>query len=173
MLNNRPTFETDRLHIVPTSVEDAAFIWEVFTTPGAIRFIGDRKLHTLEDALALIENRVLPQWEKNGYGNFTLIEKHSQKKVGVCGLFNRDGLEHPDLGYAMLPAFEGLGYASESSQRIMLAAKENFGLQILDGLTHPENHKSIALLLKLGFESLGQSLIEGYDYKTEMFRIHL
>ena len=173
MPNNRPIFETERLLLIPTNLADAVFIWKVFTTPGALRFIGDRQLHSLEDATAFIRDRVLPHWEKNGYGNYTLIEKKSQQKVGVCGVFNREGLEHPDLGYAMLPAFEGLGYAKESSLRMMSAAKEHFGLSVLDGLTHPENERSIGLLKHLGFVSRGQSQIDGYDYKTELFRIHL
>jgi len=44
------SFESDRLHIRPTTEEDAELILAIFTAPKAIRFIGDRNLHSEEDA---------------------------------------------------------------------------------------------------------------------------
>jgi RimJ/RimL family protein N-acetyltransferase len=166
-------YETERLYLRPTNEEDAAFILALFTTKGALRFIGDRNLHTPEDALSFIQNRTLKQLREKGFGNCTLVEKATGTKVGACGLYHRPGLENVDLGYAMLPEFEGKGYATEASLCMMDAAKHDFGLTVLDAITHPENERSMGLLRKLGFAALGQIKIEGYDGPSELFRKEL
>jgi ribosomal-protein-alanine N-acetyltransferase len=163
-------FESDRLWLRPTSEEDADFIVAVFNTPGALKYIGDRNIHTCEDALSFIRSRTLKQLRERGYANYTLVEKESGAKVGVCGLYARLGLENVDLGYAMLPEFERRGFASEAGQRLMQAAKEDFDLHVLDAITHPHNVASMALLEKLGFDNLGEISLEGYDGPSVLFR---
>jgi len=41
---------TDRLLLRPLTLDDAPFIMELVTEPDWIRFIGDKKVHTLDDA---------------------------------------------------------------------------------------------------------------------------
>jgi len=47
-----PTFETERLNLIPTTESDAAFMLELLNSPKWIQNIGDRKVHSLEDAKA-------------------------------------------------------------------------------------------------------------------------
>lgn len=155
-MNKFLMFGTDRLWLRPTLEEDADFIVEVFNTPGALRFIGDRDINSKELALEFIYNRPLVQLEELGYSNYTIIERVSGAKVGVAGLYARPHLEHSDLGYALLPKYEGKGYAREASRRLLEAAHEDFELETVCAITHPENHKSSKLLLDLGFEQVDE-----------------
>ena len=43
-------YETERLMLKPTSIDDAAFVLAVMNTPKWIKNIGDRKVHSVEDA---------------------------------------------------------------------------------------------------------------------------
>lgn len=149
------TFETDRLYIRPTSTEDASFIVTLMNTPKWIQFIGDRKVHTIDDAVAYINTKMTPQLEELGYANYTVITKEGNHKIGTCGLYNREGLEGIDIGFAFLPDHEGQGFAFEASNRIKQAAFEDFDIDMIKAITTKDNISSQKLLEKLGLTLTG------------------
>lgn len=145
------TFETERLWLRPTAVEDAAFVLEILNTPKWIQYIGDRNVHTFEDAENYIKERMLPQLKALGFSNYTVIRKSDQEKLGSCGLYNREGLEGVDIGFAFLPQHEKKGYAFEAAIKIKTMGVEQFGLTKINAITVKENTSSQKLLIKLGF----------------------
>lgn len=146
------SFETERLILKPTSLEDAEFIFELLNTPKWLQYIGDRKVKTVNDAKEYIEKKVLPQMERLGYGNYTLIRKSDKAKIGTCGLYDREGLEGVDIGFAFLPQYEKMGYAFEAASRVKQAALEEFGIPGIKAITVKENSSSQKLLEKLGLK---------------------
>ena len=52
------------------------------------------------------------------------IEKLVGNKIGICGLYNKAGVQGIDIGFSILPRFERLGYAYESSSRLIKGAFE-------------------------------------------------
>lgn len=149
------TFETERLFLRPTHEADAAFILDLLNSPQFRENIGDRKVRTKEDAKAYIQNRMLPQLERQGYSNYTVIRKTDGAKLGTCGLYDREGLEGVDIGFAFLPQYQKQGYAHEAAYRIMDAGIRIFGLKLIKGITSKENTASKNLLLKLGLKPEG------------------
>ena len=146
------SFETERLVLKPTSEEDAQFILELLNTPKWIAFIGDRNVNTLEDAKAYIDKRIAAQFTRLGYGNYTVIRKSDGEKVGSCGLYDREGLDGIDIGFAFLPQFEKKGYAFESANKIMQVAINELKITQIKAITIKENIASQKLLLKIGLE---------------------
>jgi len=144
------TFQTERLLLRPTSEEDALFICELLNTPKWLQFIGERDVKSEESARAYIRAKMLPQLEKLGFSNYTVIRKADNVKLGSCGLYDRPGLEGIDLGFAFLPQHEKKGYASEASKELLRAAGEDFGLKKINAITAGENLGSQKLLEKLG-----------------------
>lgn len=149
------SFQTERLLLRPTSVDDDAFILALMNTPKWYQFIGDRKIHSISAARAYIEEKMLPQLEKLGYANYTVVRKEDEQKMGTCGLYSREGSEDIDIGFAFLTRFEGFGYAYEAANRIKQAAFEEFGLKALKAFTTEANKSSQRLLEKLGMKSIG------------------
>lgn len=147
--------ETLRLYLKAVDIEDAPFILELLNTPKWIRFIGDRNVKDLAGSTEYIQTRMLPQMEECGFGNYVLVRKEDGAKMGTCGLFKRDGLDGVDIGFAMLPAFEGKGYSSEAAIKLKQLAKTEFQLKKLSGITLPENEASRKLLEKLGLKLKG------------------
>ena len=92
-MDDYKVFETERLILRPTGVEDAALILKLLNMPKWLRFIGDRNVNTLEEAQLYIESRMLPQLGRLGYGNYTLVKKSDGTRLGTCGLYDREGLE--------------------------------------------------------------------------------
>lgn len=144
------SFETDRLILKPTDETDDSFILELLNTPKWIKNIGNRDVHTLEDAQNYIKQRITGDFEKKGYGNYLVIRKSDGAKLGSCGLYDRKGLEGIDIGFAFLPQHERKGYAFESALRIRDAAFQEFDIPKLCAITTKENVASQRLLEKLG-----------------------
>lgn len=166
-------YETERLIIKPTNTEDAEFIIEIINTPKYHKYIGDRNIKSIEDAENYIKNRMLLQYEKVGFGNFTIILKSDDSKIGFCGIYLRDGLDIPDIGFAFFEEFEGKGYAFEAASELKKLAKTEFGLQKLSGITLETNHSSRKLLEKLGLKFQKKFFLEGDPeelmyYETEL-----
>ncbi|ARS35879.1 GNAT family N-acetyltransferase [Pontibacter actiniarum] len=144
------TFETERLYLRPTSYEDAAFIFELMNTPQWLRYIGDRNVTSVEAAKEHIKRNMIPQLERLGYSNYTVMTKADGRKVGACGLYDRKGLEGIDIGFAFLPQYAGQGYGFEAADELKKAAFGCFGLKELNAITTKENTASQKLLEKLG-----------------------
>ncbi|TYQ00008.1 RimJ/RimL family protein N-acetyltransferase [Tenacibaculum adriaticum] len=165
------TFETARLILKPTQVEDAAFILELLNTPKWIEYIGDRKVYTLEDAKTYIKTRMLPQLEKLGYGNFTLVRKEDNAKMGCCGLYDREGVDGLDIGFSFLPEYEGKGYAFEASEKLKNVAFNEFGIEKISAITTKTNSSSQKLLEKLGLKFVKYTTIPNDEEELMLYEI--
>ena len=147
---NYKIFETERLLIKPTLEEDAVFILELLNTPKWIKYIGDRNVKTVASAKEYIKTKMLPQLKKLGYSNYTVIRKVDSVKIGTCGIYDRDGIEGVDIGFAFLPKYEKNGYAFESVNQLKNKAFNEFGLPLINAITVKDNLASQKLLEKLG-----------------------
>ncbi|WP_415324842.1 GNAT family N-acetyltransferase [Chryseobacterium sp. MMS23-Vi53] len=122
-------YETERLILRPMSLEDGEFILDLYNRPKFIQFIGDRNLKTVSDAENYIKNRFLPQFEKLGYGNYLVVTKEGNHKIGGVGIFEREGLNVVDIGFSLLDEFEGKGYAFEAAIKVKSIGMDDFGLK--------------------------------------------
>jgi RimJ/RimL family protein N-acetyltransferase len=144
--------ETARLALRRLSIEDAAFILELVNEPSWLQFIGDRGVRTLEDARDYILKGPVEMYGRLGFGLYLTELKVDRVPIGICGLIKREHLEDVDIGFAFLPRFWGNGYAHESASAVMAHGKTALGLDRIVAITSPDNHGSIKLLEKLGFD---------------------
>lgn len=165
-------YETQRLKLSPTSEEDGEFVWELMNTPKFIRYIGDRQLKDVTSAQRYIRENLLPQIQELGFGSYTIIRRSDHLKIGICTLFDRPGLEGIDLGFALLPSFEKMGYAFEAAQRIILAAFDDFNLNELIAVTSTDNSASQSLLLRLGFTFRGVEKWMGTEEDVYIYELN-
>lgn len=165
------TFETERLFIKPTSQEDAEFIFELLNTPKWIENIGDRNIKSVEMAKDYIASKMHPQLERLGYGNYTLIRKTDGTKIGSCGLYDREGLEGIDIGFAFLPEYEGKGFAFEATDKLKNAAFNEFGLNAISAITSKNNVSSQKLLEKLGLKLTGTTTLPNDNEELLLYKI--
>lgn len=148
----KTNFETERLYLRPTNLADADINLKLLNTEEFKKYVGDRNVNTFEESREYLKNRNLPQIEKLGYGNFTLIKKDTGEKIGGCGLFHREGLDVVDIGFSFLPEYFGKGYGYEAASRILRAGFEEYGLQKISAITVKENIASQKLIEKLGLK---------------------
>jgi ribosomal-protein-alanine N-acetyltransferase len=144
--------QTSRLSISQLTAGDTEFILSLLNTAGWIQYIGDRNVHTNSDALGYLKNGTFKSYKNVGYGLYLVKIQSSLEPIGICGLLKRDFLDTPDLGFAFLPQFEGKGYGFEAAQAILKHDRLTYSLSTIKAITQPNNHKSIKLLVKLGFQ---------------------
>lgn len=165
------TFDTERLIIRPTSIIDAEFILQLLNTPKWIKYIGDRSVNNLNEAKEYIKEKMIPQLERLGYSNFTLIRKIDNQKIGCCGLYDREGLDGIDIGFAFLPEYEKNGFAFEASNKIKDAAFNEFGINTIQAITSKNNIASQKLLEKLGLTLNGTTKLPDDDEELLLYKI--
>jgi RimJ/RimL family protein N-acetyltransferase len=142
--------ETERLILRQFNPGDAGFIVELVNTRGWIEFIGERNIKTEEAAVGYLENGPMKSYRENGFGLSMVEIKETSTPIGMCGLLRRDSLGDPEIGFAFLPEFMGLGYAFEIASSTMTYAKDQLQLKTILAITVPANKKSIRLLEKIG-----------------------
>ena len=146
-------------------------IYQLINSPKFIKYIGDRQLYSVEDAEKYIQDKMLPQLHSLGYSNYSLINKKNGAKIGICGLYDREGLVGIDIGFGILPEYEGLGYAFESSSRIIKAGFEELEISEIKGITNKENISSQCLLVKLGFNFKGTIMLANENDELLLYKI--
>jgi ribosomal-protein-alanine N-acetyltransferase len=168
---NYPILETERLILKPTQPEDASFILELLNSPKWVEHIGDRNVHSIAEAEQYIQERMLPQLDRLGYSNNTVILKKTGVKMGVCGIYHREGVEGVDIGFAFLPDFEKKGYAYESATILILTALTQYGISQLNAMTTHTNIESQKLLEKLGFQYVENIFIPNDEEELRRYEL--
>jgi RimJ/RimL family protein N-acetyltransferase len=144
--------ETERLTIRRLSTDDAEFMLELLNDPSWVRFIGETGARTVEDAREYILKKVVEMYERLGFGLYLTELKEGSVPIGICGLIKRDSLEDVDIGFAFLPKFREKGYACEAASAVMEYGRNVLGLARIVAITTSDNHASIRLLEKMGFQ---------------------
>ncbi len=144
--------ETERLILRQFTLDDAAFILELLNTPTWLRFIGDRGVHSIEDAENYLRNGSLKSYAENGFGFYAVVEKESEKAIGMCGLIKRDTLPDIDIGFAFLPNLISKGFGYEIASATLDYAFNVLKIKRIVAIVNPENEKSIGLIKKIGMQ---------------------
>lgn len=160
---------TERVMLSEITKEDAPFMFQLLNSPKWIQFIGDRNIQSLENAADYIENIIRKSYATHGFGFYNIQEIHSKKTVGITGLVKRDFLEDIDIGYALLPEFEGKGYAFEATLALYRYAKLKLNIKTLLAFTTPDNLRSIHLLEKLGMQFIQTFLYPDSDELLNLY----
>ena len=161
--------ETERLLLRELNLNDSQFMIELLNTPGWLQFIGDRNVRTETQSIAYLENGSLKSYKENGFGLYLVERKSDHLAMGLCGILKRDFLEVPDIGFAFLPEFNGLGYAYESACATMKYATDTLKIPRLCAITIPENVRSIRLLEKIGLKLSGTILYPDTNEELLLF----
>ena len=153
------------------TVDDRAFIWELVNDDDWLRYIGDRGVNTVEDAVPYLTNGPFASYEKHGFGLWCLTLRATETAIGMCGLLKREWLDDVDIGFALLPEFRGQGYAFEAAQLTLAHALDTLKLNRVAAIVSPENAPSRALLERLGMTARGDVRAPGAERDVMLYAI--
>ncbi len=152
---------TERLRLREFTLADAAFVATLFNDSAFLRFIGDRGVRNPAGGERWIAKTALPHYREHGFGLYAAERADTGTVAGMAGLIRRDGLQHPDLGFAFLPEHRRRGYATEAARAVLKLAHERHGLNRVLAITQAGNTASIATLATLGFTANGETTLPG------------
>jgi RimJ/RimL family protein N-acetyltransferase len=166
-----PELGTERLELRWLTPDDAPLMLAVWNDPAFLRYVGDRGIRTLEEARAAIEAGPLSLYSQYGYGPFRLRLRDGSQDIGICGLFRRETLDEPDIGFAILPDYCRRGLGLESSVAVLDHARHALGLGAVTAIVSPDNEASIGLLEKLGLHYERAIRMPGDEHDVSLYRI--
>jgi RimJ/RimL family protein N-acetyltransferase len=168
---SEPLLNTERLELRWLTPDDAEMMLAIWNDPAFLRYVGDRGVRTVEQARSAIEAGPLQLYAEYGYGPFRLTRRDDGSDVGICGLFRRDGLDGPDIGFAILPESRGQGFGFESSVAVLDHARDALNLPGVTAIVSPRNECSIGLLEKLSMHYDRTVRLPGDDEDLSLYRI--
>lgn len=167
------TLHTERLTIRPFTEDDAAFIIELVNDADWLRFIGDKQVHSLDDARRYLGEGPMAMIARYGHGLACVERRSDAAPIGACGLLRRETRDDVDLGFAFLPAARGQGYAREAAAAMLAFGFGTLGLARIVGVTDLDNHASARVLEAAGlrFERLIDSNADGDSKALRLYAI--
>ena len=164
-----PVLQTERLRLRWFTPADAGFILDLLNEPSWIANIGERHVHTLADAEAWINTRLMPAYPRQTIGFWAVERLADGVLIGMCGLIKRDTLPAIDLGYAFPPQHWGAGYAREAAVGCLAHARDTLGLGRVLAITGPDNKASARVLEAIGMRYLQTRVLAGETRVTRIF----
>ncbi len=165
--------ETERLYLSDVTVEDSALMLAVWNDPAFMRNVADRGIRSNEQAREAIANGARKLFEEFGYGPYSMALKSNGAMIGICGLFKRENLDDPDIGFAVLPDYCGKGYAGEAALAVVDYARSNLGIEKLTAIVSATNTASIGLIEKLGLVFERMITMPGDDEAIRLYSMLL
>lgn len=120
--------------------------------PEAVRFLGGPQPRAVawRTLVALAGSRAL-----HGFGMVSVIEKASGRWIGRLGSWQPEGWPGTEIGWGLLPAAQGRGYAREGAVAAADWAVDHLGWDDIIHTIDPANAPSAALARNLGATNRG------------------
>ncbi len=150
-----PILTTDRLILRQLTHADADAICAIFGSPEVLRFLNNDPVDTPERAIGMID------WLAQNYHNHNGIDwgitvRGDDCVIGMCGLYDWDRENrHIDLGYHLLPAEWGKGYATEASHALIAWGFASLDVHRIQADCTAGNDASERVMIKCGFSFEG------------------
>jgi RimJ/RimL family protein N-acetyltransferase len=158
-----PSLYTERLCLRAPAPHDAEALYDLFADEEVMEGLGKEPVSAVEDVRAMIEG-MIRGWRTDGLGAFILETAATGRQlVGQAGLmiFDTRGWTpstwaragshaQPELGWAVIRAHWGHGYATEAALAIRDWARESRSISGLVSLITPDNVRSQRVAQKLG-----------------------
>ncbi len=114
-----PILTTERLILRQITPDDAAGMSAIFGDPLVLRYLNQRPLDTPEKGRELIDYLAGEYRQQVGV-DWGITLPGDDRLIGMCGAYKWDRANrHIDIGYHMLPAHWGKGYATEAARAII------------------------------------------------------
>jgi ribosomal-protein-alanine N-acetyltransferase len=143
--------ETKRLILRKFTLDDVEPSYKMNMDPIVSQFTGDGGVVSREEIHRRIEENVMGDYKKYGYGRLAVTLKSTGEFIGFAGLKYLDDMDEVDLGYRFIQEVWGQGIATEACTPLIKYGFEELGLKSIIAMVLPENKASIRVLEKLNF----------------------
>ncbi|MEZ5014638.1 MAG: GNAT family N-acetyltransferase [Chitinophagales bacterium] len=163
--------ETDRLILRSFEPMDVHLIYALDSDPRVLQYI--RPVTTdMAGAQATYEKIMRTAAPDPRFGNWVALRKNDNKPIGWFCLKDLDGTGEYEIGYRLVYAHWGNGYATEGALALLKYARETCQLPYVVAVTHKDNMASQRVLEKCGLHFIHTADYYGHPckyYKSDLF----
>lgn len=157
-----PNLESDRLLFRRLNDSDAPEVFKLRSNPENMKYIPRTLLQKEEEALAMI-HMMNAKIDANTDINWGVCVKGTDTIIGFMGFYRTQPENYrTEIGYMILPEFEGKGYVTEAVKTLLNYAFHTVGFHSIDAVIDPKNTGSEKVLLKNGFRKEAHFLEDEY-----------
>lgn len=158
-----PVLTTERLTLRQPTTDDQRDIFALRSDPEVNKYLGRQPSKTIEDAINFI-NKINDNFEKNSSIYWVITRTNTKEFVGTICLYDFSKENNScEIGYELLPKFQGQGIMKEATEKIIEYAFQTMQLQKIVAVTHKDNQNSSKLLEKFDFKKSMEPDIENAD----------
>jgi RimJ/RimL family protein N-acetyltransferase len=157
MIQAVPELETSRLRLRMLRESDFP-TYETWCANIEIqRYLGGKTMERIEAWRHLAF--LVGHWTLRGYGYYAAEEKASGRLIGRVGYTNSAGWPGFELGWTIVPEFQGRGFATEAATFLLSYAFEVLDQPHVISLIHADNAPSRHVAEKLGEIIEGETVV--------------
>ena len=147
-----PRLSTERLQLRKLEISDAEQIFSLRSNEIVNRYLGRTPANSVKDAEAFIKR--INSAEPGNQSFYWAICFHNEPDlVGTICLWNFSEKENKsEIGYELLPQFQGQGIMQEAFLAVLKFAFEVLQLNTIEAWTVAQNENSIKILKRNGFK---------------------
>jgi RimJ/RimL family protein N-acetyltransferase len=150
-----PELETERLRFRMFRESDFPIYEQWCARIEIMRYLGGKTFDTIQAWRHLAYQ--VGHWAFKGYGYYAVEEKASGRLIGRVGFTDTPGWPGFELGWTIIPEYQGKGYATEAARMLLRYAFEVLEQPRVISLIHPDNAPSRRVAEKLGQKVEGQT----------------
>jgi ribosomal-protein-alanine N-acetyltransferase len=150
-----PVLKTERLTLRQLINNDDKEIFALRSDDNVNKYLDRKPGKSIDEAKDFIRN-INENIQRNDSVYWAITLNGTDKLIGTICLFDfsNNNLK-AEIGYELLPAFQGKGIMQEATSKVIEYGIQHIGLNSIEAYTHSENQSSIRLLEKLNFKRHG------------------
>jgi ribosomal-protein-alanine N-acetyltransferase len=144
--------KTERLTLRQLVSSDASEIFALRSDPNVNKYLDRKPCRSMDDAKTFIQI-INENIQKNDSIYWAITLSDTDKLIGTICLFDfSDDNVKAEIGYELLPEWQGKGIMQEATSKVIDFAIQRIGLNTIKAYTHAENQSSTRLLERFNFK---------------------
>ena len=150
-----PVLKTERLTLRQLRSSDDKEIFALRSNDHVNKYLDRKPSKSIDDAKNFIHT-INDNIQRNESIYWAITLNGSDKLIGTICLFDfSDDNLKAEIGYELLPDFQGKGIMQEAASKVIYFGFQHIGLNSIEAYTHSENQNSTRLLEKFNFKKNG------------------
>ncbi len=147
-----PVLKTERLTLRQLVSSDDKEIFALRSDDNVNKYLDRKPSKSIDDAKNFIQT-INENIQRNDSIYWAITLNGTNKLIGTICLFDfSDDNSKAEIGYELLPDFQGKGIMQEATSKVIDFGIQHIGLNSIEAYTHSENQSSARLLEKFNFK---------------------
>ncbi len=147
-----PVLKTERLTLRQLVNSDTHEIFALRSDANVNKYLNRKPGKSIDDAMIFIQT-INENIQRNDSIYWAITLTGSNQLIGTICLFDfSDNNLKAEIGYELLPEFQGKGIMQEATSKVIDFGIQYIGLTSIEAYTHVENQQSTRLLEKFNFK---------------------